>query len=151
MMIDEEANCQNKSGYNYEDYYDDEDYYDEEASDDPDQVAFVDDKGHFFCNQEVCDQIDESFAEENEEYNQKVIDYRQARTALANARIARGFYPVVVPASDKLSLRDLSKGISRSIEAAAEAVEEAKAEAKEGTRVRPQFHHLLDLIRPDAQ
>ena len=48
------------------------------------------------------------------DYNQKVIDYRTARNALAHARIARGFYPVVVPASDKLSLEDFSKNRGRS-------------------------------------
>ena len=35
---------------------------------------------------------------QDEEYAQQVITYTEARNALARARIARGFYPVVVPA-----------------------------------------------------
>ena len=84
---DENHGDYNYDDYNYEDYDDDNDYSDDEASDDPDQVAYVDPMGHFICNQEVCDQIDESFAEEDVDYNQKVIDYRTARNALAHARI----------------------------------------------------------------
>ena len=35
---------------------------------------------------------------EDEEYAQQVITYTEARNALARTLIARGFYPVVVPA-----------------------------------------------------
>ena len=37
---------------------------------------------------------------EDTEYAQQVVTYTEAHNALAKARIARGFYPVVVPADD---------------------------------------------------
>ena len=40
----------------------------------------------------------EQLAEENEEFAAVLTTYTEARGALAKARIARGFYPVVVPA-----------------------------------------------------
>ena len=42
--------------------------------------------------------MDEFISWEDEDFAQQVITYTEARNALAKARVARGFYPVVVPA-----------------------------------------------------
>ena len=54
----------------------------------------------FYVDEETINVVDESIAWDDEEYAQQVITYTEARNALARARIARGFYPVVVPADD---------------------------------------------------
>merc|ERR1712073_25326 len=50
------------------------------------------------ADEETINAIDEQVAEENEESAAVLTTYTEARGALAKARIARGFYPVVVPA-----------------------------------------------------
>ena len=69
-----------------------EDWEDEgDQSDDPDQVAFVDDEGWFHADEGTINAVDEFLPWEDEEYAHHVINYQDARTALANARIAQGF------------------------------------------------------------
>ena len=50
-------------------------------------------------NEESLDQQDSYFSEEDEEYEQVLITFHQAKEALRNARVARSFYLVVVPSS----------------------------------------------------
>ena len=50
-------------------------------------------------NEESLDQQNDHFAEQDEEYEKVLITYHQAKEALRNARVARDFYPVVVPTS----------------------------------------------------
>ena len=63
-------------------------------------MAYVDEEGWFYADEETINAVDETIAWDDEEYAQQVITYTEARNALARARIARGFYPVVVPADD---------------------------------------------------
>ncbi len=82
----------------------DDDYLEPEVDDqrdeDLDQVAYVDDEGWFYADEETINAVDETIAWDDEEFAQTVITYTDARNALAHARIARGFYPIVVPADD---------------------------------------------------
>ena len=73
--------------------------YEEDDEEDPDQVAYVDDDGNFHADQETINAVDEMLSWEDDEYAKAVISYTEARKALAQARIMRGFYPVVIPAS----------------------------------------------------
>ena len=41
--------------------------------------------------------IDDDLALDNEEYHEALLGYREARDLMKEARVARGFYPVVVP------------------------------------------------------
>ena len=69
--------------------------YDEEV--DGDQVAYIDEEGWLYADEETINAIDEQLAEGNEEFAKVLTTYVEARHALAKARIAQGFYPVVVP------------------------------------------------------
>ena len=77
-----------------------EEWEDPNEEEDPDQVAYVDEEGWFYADEETINAVDESIAFDDGEYANQVITYTEARNALAKARIARGFYPVVVPADD---------------------------------------------------
>ena len=81
-----------------EDYDEEEEWPAEEE--DPDHVAYVDEEGWFYADEETINAVDESIAYDDDDYANQVITYTEARNALAKARIARGFYPVVVPADD---------------------------------------------------
>ena len=58
------------------------------ASDDDDQVAYVDEEGWFYSDEDTITAVDESMAHDDEEYSQQVISFTEARNALAKARIA---------------------------------------------------------------
>ena len=80
---------------------DDDDYYSTTSQfddDDDDTCAHVSNDGYFHATQEVIDEVDEQLAADDQEYANAVMTFTEARSALAKARIARGFYPVVVPA-----------------------------------------------------
>ena len=79
-------------------YYEDDDYQEEEYEEDEDQVAYVDEEGWFHAEEEVINAIDEHMAQDNDEFAAILTNYTEARGALAKARIASRFYPVVVPA-----------------------------------------------------
>ena len=61
-------------------------------------MAFVDDEGWFHADEDTINAVDELLSWEDDEYAHHVITYQEAHSVLARARIARGFYPVVVPA-----------------------------------------------------
>ena len=54
---------------------------------------------------ECLDQADANIAEHDDEYDQVLITFHQAKEALQNARVARDFYPVVVPAATFIRTR----------------------------------------------
>ena len=96
---------------NTEDWtYDEEEDYEEEqefevdeeneeqGEEDDDQVAFVADEGWFYADEDTVHSVDECLAWDDEEFAQQLFTFTEARNALARARVARGFYPVVVPA-----------------------------------------------------
>ena len=60
-------------------------------------MAYIDEEGWFYADEETINAIDEQPAEESEEFAAVLTTYTEARGALAKARIARGFYPVVAP------------------------------------------------------
>ena len=72
--------------------------------------GILDAHGYWWTSNEdsLADQ-DACLAEEDEEYNKTLITFHQAKEALRNARVAREFYPVVVPASVFVKTRK-SKG-----------------------------------------
>ena len=86
------------------DDYDEDEWYDEEADEeydeevDEDQVAYVDDEGWFYADEDTINVVDEMLTQDDDEFAAILTTYTEARGALAKARIARGFYPVVVPA-----------------------------------------------------
>ena len=89
--------------YVLDDYDEDEEWYGDEGDDDQeveddDQVAFVDEDGWFYVDEETINSVDEMLTWEDDEFANILTTYTEARGALAKARIARGFYPVVVPA-----------------------------------------------------
>ena len=89
--------------YGDEVWYGDEDAEDEEW--DEDQVAYVDEDGWFHADEETINAVDEMMSYDDAEYAAILTTYTEARGALAKARIARGFYPVVVPADSGLQPR----------------------------------------------
>ena len=96
--------------YALDDYYENEDYgdegdYDDDYEEDEDQVAYIDDEGWFYADEETINAVDEMMSYDDEEYAAVLTTYTEARGALAKARIARGFYPVVVPADSGLQPR----------------------------------------------
>ena len=72
----------------------------QDEEEDPDQVALVDEDGCVYATEDVIDEMDQQVSAEDEEYAAAVMSFVHARNALRNARIARGFYPIVVPAND---------------------------------------------------
>ena len=50
-------------------------------------------------SQDVIDEVDAKIGDEDLEYLQAVTSFDKARSILDNARVARGFYLVLVPAS----------------------------------------------------
>ena len=80
---------------------DDDESYDSNDPDlDEDEVAYTDDAGYFYATEEVCDHVDSQLSTEDPEFAQTATNYTTARALMAKARVARGFYPVVVPATD---------------------------------------------------
>ena len=79
------------------------DPFEDPEEEDPDQVAYVeydeDDCAIVYATEEIIDLIDEQEAAENKEYESIFLTYLDARSALRNARVARGFWPVMVPAT----------------------------------------------------
>ena len=96
--------------YALDDYYENDDYgdegdYDDEYEEDEDQVAYIDDEGWFDADEETINAVDEMMSYDDAEYAAILTTYTEARGALAKARIARGFYPVVVPADSGMQPR----------------------------------------------
>ena len=62
---------------------------------------YVDDSGNLLATEEIVSDIEDDLAIDDEEYHEALLGYR-ARDLLKEARVARGFYPVVAPIrSDK--------------------------------------------------
>ena len=101
------------------DDYEEEDWYEEEADEeyeeevDEDQVAYVDDEGWFYVDEDTINAIDEQLTENDDEFAAILTTYTEARGALAKARIAHGFYPVVVPAEPSWGRPGRSAGKTR--------------------------------------
>ena len=62
------------------------------ANDDP----FIDEDGNFLANEQIVSDIDDDLALDDEEYHEALLGSREARDLMEEARVARGFYPVVV-------------------------------------------------------
>ena len=93
-----------------DDYYENEDYgdegdYDDDYEEDEDQVAYIDDEGRFYVDEETINAADEMLTYDDEECAAILTTYTEARGALAKARIARGIYPVVAPADSGMQPR----------------------------------------------
>ena len=74
----------------------------------------IDEDGNFLANEQIVSDIDDDLALDDEEYHEALLGYREARDLMKEARVARGFYPVVVPIrSDKPTGR--GKGDSSSV------------------------------------
>ena len=102
--------------YDYEDdvwYEEGDDDYDDDEDADEDQVAFSDGEGWFYADEDTIHAVDEMLNFEDDEYAAILTTYTEARGALAKARIARGFYPVVVPADAGPQARFGRKGKPR--------------------------------------
>ena len=95
---EDDVNALDDDDYNEDDWYDD--YTEEEGDEevDEDQVAYVDEEGWFYADEETINAVDEMLTQDDDEFAAILTTYTEARGALAKARIARGFYPVVVPA-----------------------------------------------------
>ena len=65
----------------------------------------MDEKGWFYVDEDTSNADDEMLTYEDDEYVAVLTTYTEARGALAKARIARGFYPVVVPADSGMQPR----------------------------------------------
>ena len=94
QAIDEEEEWDEDTWYGEDDWEDEE----EEEEWEEDQVAHIDEEGYFYDDEDTIDLCDEQVAEGDDEFCAILTTYTEARGALARARIARGFYPVVVPA-----------------------------------------------------
>ena len=79
---------------------DDETYLDDNFSENDEPN--IDEDGNFIANEQILSDIDDDLALDDEEYHEALLGYREARDLMKEARVARGFYPVVVPIrSDK--------------------------------------------------
>ena len=79
---------------------DDEIHLNDDHSDDDD--PYVDEDGNFLATEDVVSDVDDDLAIDDEEYHEALLGYREARDLMEEARVARGFYPVVDPIrSDK--------------------------------------------------
>ena len=97
---DDDAQAVDEEEWDEETWYGEEDW-DEEVEDedwDDDQIAHVDEEGYFYADEDTIDQCDAQLAQDDDEFCAILTTYTEARGALARTRIARGFYPVVVPA-----------------------------------------------------
>ena len=74
---------------------DDDTYLDEDVSENDD--PYTDEDGHFLANEQVVSDIDDDLAHDDEENHEALLGYREARDLTKEARVARGFYTVVVP------------------------------------------------------
>ena len=79
--------------------YEEEEEYDDDDEWGLDQIAYIDDEGNFYADEEAIDEVDALLAFDDDEYSATLVNYKEARDALAKARVHRGFYPVVVPAN----------------------------------------------------
>ena len=64
--------------------------------------------------QAAVDEHDTLIAQEDPEYHQALISFTEARDALRQARVAREFFPVVVPASVFVRAKGKGKGKGKS-------------------------------------
>ena len=79
---------------------DDDTYLDENLSENDD--PYIDEDGNFLANEQIVSDIDDDLALDDEEYHEALLGYREARDLMKEARVAHGFYLVVVPIrSDK--------------------------------------------------
>ena len=79
---------------------DDDTYLDEDFSENDD--PYIDEDGNFLANEQIVSDIGDELALDDEEYHKALLGYREARDLMKEARVARGFYAVVVPnSSDK--------------------------------------------------
>ena len=74
---------------------DDDTYLDEDFSEN--DGPYIDEDGNFLANEQIVSDIDDDLALDDEEYHEALLGYREARDLMKEARVARGFYPVVVP------------------------------------------------------
>ena len=58
---------------------------------------YVDEDGNLLATEEIVSDIDGDLAIDDEEYHEALLGYGEARDLLKEARVARGFYPAVVP------------------------------------------------------
>ena len=75
---------------------DDDIYLDDDLSENDD--PYIDEDGNFLANEPIVSDVDDDFALD-EEYHGARLGNREARDLMKEARVARGFYPVVVPIS----------------------------------------------------
>ena len=75
-------------------------------NDSDDDIPHVDEDGHFLAREDDVSDVDDDFAIGDEGYNEALLGHREVRDLMNEARVARRFYPVVVPnRSDKLAGR----------------------------------------------
>ena len=74
----------------------DEDYDDDDQEDDPDQVAYVDEEGWFYVDEEVINAVDEHLGFDDQDYAQQVITYTEAHHALARARDSQSQGKIII-------------------------------------------------------
>ena len=58
----------------------------------------MDEEGHFVSTEDVVEEVDAQIASEYTDFANAVLNFQQSMDLLAKARIARCFYPLVVPA-----------------------------------------------------
>ena len=76
---------------------DDDTYLDDDFSENDD--PYIDEGGKFLANEHIVSDIDDDLALDDEEYHEALLGSREARELMKEARVARGFYPSVVPHS----------------------------------------------------
>ena len=82
---------------------DDDAYLDEDPSENDD--PYIDENRNFLANEQIVSDIDDDLVLDNEEYHEALLGYREARDLMKEARVARGFYPVVVPIHGHIEFR----------------------------------------------
>ena len=90
---------------------DDDTYFDDDlsANDDP----YIDEDGNFHANEQIVSDIDDDLALDDEEYHEALLGYREARDLMKEARVARGFYLVVVPIRSLLAEEKVIPQVSK--------------------------------------
>ena len=70
-------------------------YLDDDLSENDD--PYIDEDGNIFANEQIVSDIDDDLVDDDGEYHEAHLGYREARELMKEARGARIFYPFVVP------------------------------------------------------
>ena len=120
------ASCQNQDVADHDDF--------EFQTIPPEGV--LDDEGHWWTSSPAAlDEQDANLADQYPSYASALLSFTQAKEVLRNARVAREFYPVVVPVSAFVKTKGKGKGRGKKTRGNARANQRASEAGRESPKV----------------